>query len=88
MNENNITIYCPELKFCDRIYLFDQKLIEMINVEKLDNTLILTNKQTNKTLKLDLYQKIKVKMIGILGNISIKNKLIVKVLEPNIETIL
>jgi exoribonuclease R len=88
MNENNITIYCPELKFCDRIYLFDQKLIEMINVEKLDNTLILTNKQTNKTLKLDLYQKIKVKMIGILGNISIKNKLIVKILEPNIETII
>ena len=88
MNENNITIYCPELKFCDRIYLFDQKLIEMINVEKLDNTLILTNKQTNKTLKLDLYQKIKVKMIGILGNISMKNKLIVKVLKPNIETIL
>ena len=88
INENTITIYCPELKFCDRIYLFDQKISEIINIEKYDNTLILTNKQSNETIKLNLYQKIKVKMIGILGNISMKNKLIVKILEPNIESII
>ena len=88
INENTITIYCPELKFCDRIYLFDQKMSEIINIEKYENTLILTNKLSNKTIKLNLYQKIKVKMIGILGNISMKNKLIVKILEPNIESII
>jgi exoribonuclease R len=88
INENTITIYCPELKFCDRIYLFDQKISEIINIEKYDNTLILTNKRSNETIKLNLYQKIKVKMIGILGNISMKNKLIVKILEPNIESII
>lgn len=88
INENTITIYCPELKFCDRIYLFDQKMSEIINIEKYENTLILTNKLSNKTIKLNLYQKIKIKMIGILGNISMKNKLIVKILEPNIESII
>jgi len=88
INENSITIYCPELKFCDKIYLFDQKMSEIINIEKYENTLILTNKLSNKTIKLNLYQKIKVKMIGILGNISMKNKLIVKILEPNIESII
>jgi len=88
INENTITIYCPELKFCDRIYLFDQKMSEIINIEKYENTLILTNKLSNKTIKLNLYQKIKVKMIGILGNISMKNKIIVKILEPNIESLI
>ncbi len=87
-NDNKVTIYCPELKFCDRIYLFDQKLTEIIDIEKNGNTLILTNKQTNESIEINLYQKIKVKMIGILGNISIKNKLIVKILEPDIETII
>ena len=45
-----------------------------------DNTIIITNKQTEKSTQLELYQKIKVKMIGIIDNISIRNKLIVKIL--------
>ena len=50
--------------------------------------IIIKNKQTEETIELKLYQKIKVKMIGILSNISIKNKLIVKILEPEIDLIL
>ena len=88
LDDNKITIYCPELKFCDRIFLFDNKLSEMMNVEKYNDNIIIKNKQTEETIELKLYQKIKVKMIGILSNISIKNKLIVKILEPEIDLIL
>tara|TARA_B100000378_G_scaffold184149_1_gene149242 strand:- start:594 stop:1046 length:453 start_codon:yes stop_codon:yes gene_type:complete len=88
LDDNKITIYCPELKFCDRIFLFDNKLSEMMNVEKYNDNILITNKQTEESIELKLYQKIKVKMIGILANVSIKNKLIVKILEPEIDLIL
>ena len=55
---------------------------------KNDNTIIITNKQTEKSTQLELYQKIKVKMIGIIDNISIRNKLIVKILEPDLNVIM
>mgnify|MGYP000324264860 CR=1 FL=1 len=88
LDENKVTIYCIELKFCDRIFLFDKKLSNIIEITRNDNTIIITNKQTEKSIQLQLYQKIKVKMIGIIDNISIRNKLIVKILEPDLNIIM
>jgi hypothetical protein len=88
LDENKVTIYCTELKFCDRIFLFDTKMSDIISITRNDNTIIITNKQTEKSTQLELYQKIKVKMIGIIDNISIKNKLIVKILEPDLNIIM
>ena len=88
LDENKVTIYCTELKFCDRIFLFDRKLSDVIEITRNDNTIIITNKQTEKSTQLELYQKIKVKMIGIIDNISIRNKLIVKILEPDLNVIM
>tara|TARA_B100002049_G_C16083320_1_gene378200 strand:+ start:4034 stop:5779 length:1746 start_codon:yes stop_codon:yes gene_type:complete len=88
LDENKVTIYCTELKFCDRIFLFDTKMSDVIEITRNDNTIIITNKQTEKSTQLELYQKIKVKMIGIIDNISIKNKLIVKILEPDLNIIM
>jgi hypothetical protein len=61
---------------------------DVIEITRNDNTIIITNKQTEKSTQLELYQKIKVKMIGIIDNISIKNKLIVKILEPDLNIIM
>ena len=61
--ENNLKLYFPELNLLYSKNIFDKKLLNIINFEKTTNQLTIINKNTNKKVNINLYQKLSVDTI-------------------------
>ena len=70
LNENELSIYIPELKHLYRKKLFNKKLLDLLTIELTDNKLILkTNKKEITYMK---YEKISIKLYKNLNNLEVK----------------
>ena len=79
-----ITVYIPEYKQGIGCRLFDRKINYMLKYKlHQDKLLQVTNIQTGKTLTFKLLDKIRVRLVPYLREENFKNKLKVRILEPN-----
>ena len=83
ISDEKITVYITEYKQGVTFRLFDRKLSYMLEYVSDDGKLQVMNKQTRKTLTFKLLDKVKVRIVPYLKEENFKDKLKVRVLEPD-----
>ena len=84
-----LTIYCKDVKYCGKVYIIDKKFENLITINNISNGIQIMNKNNeDKYLTIQKYQKIKIKMIGIINKVYLNQKLIIKIIDPDIHKLL
>lgn len=69
--ENQVSLYIPELKHLYRKNLYDKRLLSILNFEKTDNKIRVTNINTKTHIEFKKYQQIPVRILKNINKLDI-----------------
>lgn len=83
INDRMITLYVPILEIDVEAKIFSDKLIHLINYTSSDDLFLMENKQTLDKFKLELLQKIDIRIIISIKKPYVRKKFVIEIINPN-----
>ena len=82
INLPKIEIFIPEYQVSINTRLFNRKLDKLLSYQTTDDTISITNNNTNQYIELKLYQEIEISLIPYLNKEDFNDKLDITIIQP------